>query len=100
MPRELSAPQPQLFKCPLGHFWFEIQGFGEFESLFMKNYLFIHTFELLTFLGYINIFTLMKTSLYQYPTQKTFELVKRLVLQQQSTPLDIIIQCGCGVWAR
>ncbi len=41
----IRAPQPQLLKCPLGHFLFGIQDFGKFESLFMKNYLFIDTFE-------------------------------------------------------
>ena len=50
--------------------------------MFLKFYVVIHTFELLVFLGYINIFTLVHLSSYQYPVQKTFELLKGLELQQ------------------
>ena len=82
------------------------------ESQILKNYLFIDTFELLTFLGYINIFTLMQTSLYRYPAQKTFELspfVKNFgrhsfafaaLLGRPATRSIADAKGGCGVWAK
>ena len=42
----IRALQPQLTKCPLGHFLFVIQGFREFESLVSKKYVLFYTFEL------------------------------------------------------
>ena len=43
----IRALQPKLTKCPSGHFLFETQGFGEFESQIQKNYVLSYTFELL-----------------------------------------------------